>query len=73
MEGKPELRVGTGYGNNTEVKKFIEDLVAREIVVEEGGIMDVGAFLFINGKKHNVAHMSLDEVKELLTKNSISF
>ena len=70
---KREYRCGTGYENNTQTEEFINDLVNRGLFEEKGGIMKPGAWLWIGEKKYNVAKMSVDDVKKILTEHNIQF
>lgn len=70
---KPSVRIGSeGYGENKEVQEFIEELTKREIIVNKGGVMNIGVWLLLPDGNHDISELTVDQVKELLKTNNIS-
>lgn len=73
MSNKPELRVGTGYNDNSDMENFIKSLLEREIIIEKGGIMKPGAFLKVGNETLNIAKITVEELQMKLKDKGIEY
>ena len=72
FEGIPIMRVGMGF-KNKETEDFVNELVQRGVIKEEGGVMSPGVRLFFGDEDENIGSFSVDKVKKLLTSRGIQF
>lgn len=69
----PTLEIGTGF-KNKETDKICQELIKRGVLNEFGRMIDGVVLRFENSDEETyVDEMSVDEIKDLLTKNGVSF
>lgn len=67
------LEIGTGFKNN-ETSAFCNDLIEKGVLKEFGRMINGVVIRFDNSdEEHYITNWTVDQVKELLTKNGISF
>lgn len=57
----PELKRGTGFGQNNELKEYVNQLLTEKKITESGGIMKPGVYMkvFEDQNMKRIDHMSI--------------